>query len=124
MQKEVCDIKDWHLQELLHRLLRAEARVAERTNASGQNVWKRKSPIASDPSVDNGKSMHQSLHDKGKSNRGGTKGTVELELKTVKCYKCHKDGHIAKSYPNAQTTKPGNKMITLESYEPEEETTI
>jgi len=75
--------------------------------------------------VDNGKTLtQQSLHDKGKSNRGGTKGTVELELKTVKCYKYHKDGHMAKSCPNAQTTKLGNKMIGLESTEPEEESTV
>jgi len=29
LQKEVGEIKDWSLQELLHQLLRAEARVAE-----------------------------------------------------------------------------------------------
>jgi len=40
-----------------------------------------------------------------------------MELKYVRCYKYHKDGHIAKSYPNRRGAKPANNMISLESSE-------
>jgi len=40
----------------------------------------------------------------------------------VKCYKCHKDGHIAKSCLNTRSSKPGHKMISVESSRPVVET--
>ena len=39
LQKEVGEIKDWSLQDLLQRLLRAEARLAEREHRSRGNDW-------------------------------------------------------------------------------------
>ena len=42
LQKEVGDIKDWSLQELFERLLRAEARIAERDRRSGAEPGKRR----------------------------------------------------------------------------------
>ena len=39
LQKEVGEIKDWSLQDLLQSLLRAEARVAERERRSKGNDW-------------------------------------------------------------------------------------
>jgi len=34
--------------------------------------------------------------DKGKGEHSDTMPTIELELRNVRCYKCHKDGHITK----------------------------
>ena len=46
LQKEVSEIKDRSLQDLLQRLLRAEARVAERERRSKGNDWvKSKKPM-------------------------------------------------------------------------------
>jgi len=42
LQKEVGEIKDWSLQELLQRLLRAESRVEERDHHTNQAVPKRR----------------------------------------------------------------------------------
>ena len=39
LQKEVGEYKDWSLQELLQRLLRAEARIEERERRSKGNDW-------------------------------------------------------------------------------------
>ena len=39
LQKEVKEIKDWSLQELLQRLLRAEARIEEREQRNKGNDW-------------------------------------------------------------------------------------
>ena len=122
----IMKIKDWSLQELLHRLLRAEASVAEWGHWTGsQNVpiRKRKSLVVTDPTQCKGATAETARWQKERQEWPyWFKSTVELELKNVKCYKCHKDGHIAKSCPNTRSSKPGHKMISLESSKPVVET--
>jgi len=44
-----------------------------------------------------------------------TRGTGELSLKHVWCYKCDKNGHLAKMFPSTETPKESHRVTTEES---------
>ena len=105
LQKEVGEIKDWSLQDLLQSLLRAEARVAERERRSKGNDWvKSKKPVSytsglarqdvTEKSTDKAP-VSRGIPEKGQRGQD-TRGTVGMSLKHVRCYKCDKKGHLAK----------------------------
>ena len=112
LQKEVGEIKDWSLQELLHRLLRAEARVAERERRNPQFGPKRRLNYSKDR-VDS--SAVKKVESKEKTQAVSSKKKVEhkpnidaeMRMKNLKCYKCQKEGHIARLCPES-------RMISLE----------
>ena len=119
LQKEVGEIKDWSLQELLHCLLRAEARVTECEQHNTQIVPKRR--------VYNGKGQtktqgnrnvktqekSQAESDQKKGERKSNKAIAEMGMKGIKCYKCHKEGHIARSCPEANMISMGSGLGSL-----------
>jgi len=86
-------VRDWSLQEL-HRLFRAEARVAEqdqRTNNQTITTKKRKNPGESESTIPHSGNTMGPQHrvpvdtSKGKSQSADAKGTAEMELKHVSC---------------------------------------
>ena len=104
LQKEVGEIKDWSLQELLQRLLRAEARVEERERRTNQNVPRRRRVQADS---DGGNPVNQASDGgvppkavKDKNRGTNTRGNPELELRNVKCFGCHKKGHVVSECPD------------------------
>ena len=107
LQKEVGEIKDWSLQELLYCLLRAEARVAECECCNPQFGPKRR--LYSKHKVDS--STVKKVGSKEKTQADSSKKKfeykanidAEMRIKNLKCYKCQKKGHIAES-----------RMISLE----------
>ena len=100
LQKEVGDIKDWSLQELFERLLRAESRIEERDRRC-KTESTRNSPRTAvadkDPVIVNDASRRRSTLRQSQS------ASAEMQLKNVKCFKCHKKGHLAKDCPKAGT---------------------
>ena len=102
LQKEVGDIKDWSLQELFERLLRAESRIAERDRRC-KTESTRKSPRTTvaneDPVMVNDTSRRRSS-----TRRQNLSTSAEMQLKNFKCFKCHKKGHLAKDCPETGNT--------------------
>ena len=101
LQKEVKEITDGSVQELLQRLLRAEAVLAERQRRS------RSTSVTVKPQTSNHeRSQGQTGNGLTKcdSNRmtGRYRNTAEMVAKEIKCYKCEKKGHVARFCPNGK----------------------
>ena len=115
LQKEVGDIKDWSLQELFERLLRAEARIAEHdrrvktepTKRTQRTVMKDENNIEANVTQKRPSSGRQNHH-----------GSVEMQLKNIKCFKCHKKGHVAK---DCSQTVNSTRVIAAEETTSDEE---
>ena len=100
LQKEVGDIKDWSLQELFERLLRAEARITECDRRSKTESARRTPRIT--PVIDEDDATVNGPQKKpASSRRQNQRGSVEMQLKNVKCFKCQHKGHVAKDFPQA-----------------------
>ena len=108
LQKEVGEIKDWPLQEVLHRLLRAEARVAERERRSNPPVQRKRWPVAEDKVRDSGTRQNtgRTMSSDNKDKAAVAKAGAELELKNVKCFGCHQKGHVISDCPEKKLKKP------------------
>ena len=50
---------------------------------------------------------------KSKNERKGNKTTFEMGMKGIKCYKCHKEGHIARLYPGTNVISIGSNFNSL-----------
>ena len=99
LQKEVGDIKDWSLQELFERLLRAEATVQECDCHSKLKLTKtpRNATAEEDEVPPNKLTMPR---------RQNQRGCAEMQLKSVKCFKCHQKGHYGKGLsPDCRCSK-------------------
>ena len=100
LQKEVGDIKDWSLQELFERLLRAEARITERDRRSKTESARRTPRIT--PVIDEDDATVNGPQKKpASSRRQNQRGSVEMQLKNIKCFKCQQKGHVVKDCPQA-----------------------
>ena len=115
LQKEVGEVKDWSLQELLQRLLRAEARAEERERRTNQVPPRRR---RAQTESDTGRLPRQGTPaaaaagsvEKAKNREKVTGGTEsEMELKNVKCFGCHKKGHMVSNCPKKK--KEPTRMI-------------
>ena len=127
LQKEVGEIKDWSLQDLLQRLLRAEARLAERERRSRGNDWGKARKSGGYNSGSAKRDLAEKSIEKPPVNKGtpngeqsgqkgqDTRGAGEFSLKHVKCYKCDKKGHVANMCPNTETPKGSRRVTTEES---------
>lgn len=99
LQKEVGDIKDWSLQELFERLLRAEARIMERDRRSRTEPAKR--TRRNTPVIDEEDTGNLSPRKPAPTRRQGQHGSAEMQLKNIKCFKCQQKGHVAKDCSQA-----------------------
>ena len=133
LQKEVGEYKDWSLQELLQRLLRAEARIEERERRSKGNDWSKmrrsggykgvsKKDTIEKP-VDKPPTSSRTTTGNSQREQPGTRGqdSGEMSLKNMKCFKCNKKGHLAKTCPSNGTLGSSSRVITTASDDPDEE---
>ena len=51
--------------------------------------------------------------DQNKGERKSNKPTAEMGMKGIKCYKCHKEGHIARLCPEANMLSMGSGLGSL-----------
>ena len=116
LQKEVGEINDWSLQELLQRLLRAESRVEEHERRANQPVLRRRRAQADDGDNQATRTLiarTPANTDKEMSRQASARGNGELELKNVKCFGCHKKGHVVSECPDKKN-KELPRMIQAE----------
>ena len=126
LQQELKEIQDGSVQELLQRLLRAEATLKERERRSKgirlglsqrHTFNSNRSPNsgpgrgnnnnnAAEKSGNNTSSSNTNSHDQQQR---------EMSLKNVKCYNCHKKGHLAKDCPitRGQRTSSTRRIGTV-----------
>ena len=104
LQKEVGEIKDWLLQELLQRLMRAESRVEERerhtSQATPRQRWLQADLSDSNQLTTTSTGGVRTSTDKGNNRKTSTGGIEELGLKSVKCFGCCKKGHVVSGCPD------------------------
>ena len=126
LQKEVGEIKDWSLQELLQRLLRAESRVEERERRTSQATPRRRR-LQADPSDSNqvtttSTGRIRTSADKSNDRQTSSGGTRELGLKSVKCFGCHKKGHVVSECPDRKKVETARVIqADVETHLPNQE---
>ena len=125
LQQELKEIPDGSVQELLQRLLGAEATLKEREHCSKgirlghpqrHTFTSNRSPNsgpgrgsnndnAAEKSGNNTSSSNTNSHDQQQR---------EMSLKTVKCYNCYKKGHLARDcpIPRGQGTSSTRRIAT------------
>ena len=133
LQREVGELKDWALQELFQRLLKAEARVQERerrqqvgtsTIQSSNSTSKKNVPVSEEKGTrpsQSGRSYQQNPRPSGATPRGRfprDRSNVEMTSKNVTCFNCREKGHMAAACPKAQTPK----NVRMVANQPERET--
>ena len=104
LQQEVKEITDGLVQELLQRLLRAEVVLAERKRSQYTEVASK--ITSSSQERGQGQINRSTTRDHGRTGRRCTissPATGEMSSREVKCFNCHKKGHIAKHCPNFGT---------------------
>ena len=111
LQKEVKEITDGSVQELLQRLLRAEAVLAERRRRSQSTSATVKSPTSSQERTQNQAGGGVTKRDVNRI-PVKNKSTAEMVAKELKCYKCEKTGHIAQMCPNGKPQQ-GTRVRTV-----------
>ena len=126
LQKEVGEIKEWSLQELFQRLLKAEARVQERerrqqsesTVQLAGNITEGMKNV----SIDNRKrsvpaqtrnTSNAPTESIPKSNRTHRdRSTGEMQAKNIKCFNCNEKGHFASSCPKGRLSRGSLRVHT------------
>ena len=109
VQREVGEMKDWALQELFQRLLKAEARVQERERRQQSVVTQLdrapvtvhrgaanpvdKQTVPSQPGR-NPQSFRRSTESVPGGRSPTERSTVEMTTRNVKCFNCHEKGHM------------------------------
>ena len=125
LQREVGGLKDWALQELFQRLLKAEARVQERERRqqigaptqSSSTMNKKSVPLIEEKGVvlpQPGRTHQPNPRPPGSTLRGRflrDRSNVEMTNKNVTCFNCREKGHMAASCPKAPTPK-NVRMVT------------
>ena len=101
------------MQELLHHRLRAEAEL----NLRGiiLKLYQR-GECTKDKPRPNATGMlrpSQVESDQKKGERKSNKATADMGIKVIKCYKCHKEGHIVRLCPEANIISMGSGLGSL-----------
>ena len=93
---------------MFERLLRAEARVAERDRRSRTEPGKRRqrTTVAADEDDATATTNQQ----RTPSRRQNQRASAEMQLKNIKCFKCHNKGHVAKD-----CTQAGNSSRVIQT---------
>ena len=92
---EVKEITDGSVQELLHRLLRAEAVLQERARRSHQTSKKHLTGVNVKPHNYSSPEIGQLSQKKQDTAIAST----EMSMRRVKCFNCNQKGHLAKMCP-------------------------
>ena len=125
LQREVGELKDWALQELFQRLLKAEARVQERERRqqigtptqSSSTTNKKSVPVLEEKGVvlpQPGRTHQPNPRPPGSTPRGRfprDRSNMEMTSKNVTCFNCREKGHMAASCPKAPIPK-NVRMVT------------
>ena len=117
LQKEVGDIKDWSLQELFERLVRAEARLTERdrrVKADATRKTRKNMGMSEEEDV-----TPITTQRKSTTSKQGNQGSAETPVRNIKCFKCHHKGHVARDCP--QTGTSARVIVTTEGISSDEE---
>ena len=95
------------MQELLHKLLRAESTLQEREcrlKESGGRTRKVVEKVTTEKAAATPRSLVRDLPSK----------QGEMNLKHVKCFNCHEKGHLSKFCPEPKK-KPAHRVLVEES---------
>ena len=138
LQKEVKEITtDGSVQELLHKLLRAEAVIQERERRTHGDTSR--NPVTKKPASSHlGKGQFQSStqrqstggsnpdsqkSEKSKDKQQTVGSGAEMSARGPKCFKCQRKGHLAKDCPDAKRRPPSRRVAAgTEDPESKEET--
>ena len=125
LQQKLKEIPDGSVQELLRRLLRAEATLKEREHRSkGIKLGlSQRHTSNSNRSPNSGPGRDSNNDNTAEKNRNNTSSSNtnshnqqygEMSLKTVKCYNCHKKEHLANGFPTprGQRTSSTRRIAT------------
>ena len=104
LQKEVKEITDESVQELLQRLLKAESVVEERERRATEGTPRRarRDTVRITENHQDQHTMGSRSSEPGKctgKNDVKLRSKAEMGLQSVKCFKCSKLGHVAKDCP-------------------------
>ena len=130
LQQELKEIPDGSVQELLQRLLHAEATLKERerrSKESRQEPSQRHTTTANrSPHSGHGRDSNTGRTERNVSNTNSANANPqqqgEMLMKAVKCFNCHKRGHVAKDCPVPRGQRPqSTRRIAAESGGPTEE---
>ena len=111
LQKEVKEITDGSVQELLHRLLRAEAVLQERARRTSQQT-SRKCFIGVSVKSQNYPSPEVGQMSQRMQEQVASISTTEMNLRRVKCFNCNQKGHLAKMRP---LPRKSSKRVAIET---------
>ena len=119
LQREVKEITDGSVQELLQRLLKAESIVEERERRAAEGTPRR---IRRDPGriTENNQDQHTTGSRSSEPGKCTSKSDVksrskaEMGLQSVKCFKCAKLGHVAKDCPEKRQNQPTRRIVLSE----------
>ena len=106
------------MQELLHKLLRAEAVLQEQE----RHTWNKSASAEKSPVTQAGKSQFK--HTTGSNNRDSQNGekpnnqkdkqligaSAEMSSQGLKCFKCQKRGYLAKECPDVKQKPPSRRV--------------
>ena len=101
LQQELKEIPEGSVQELLQKLLRTESTLRERERRSKETRrLTSQQDMATPPRLQNS-GQGRSINSTNTTGRSGNSATnpqqgAEMSIKAVKCYNCHKKGHLAK----------------------------
>lgn len=122
LQQELKEIPDGSVQELLQKLLCAEATLKEqehRSKETRQSASRQETP-ASARALSSGQGRNSSsgnVTGRSGNTAANPQQGAEMSMKAVKCYNCHKKGHLAKdcTEPRTKRTQPTRRIATESS---------